>query len=91
MCRLESWILSIIPYRNQLFCQQGHHIYGVFLRPNTEKDSIDVMSLLTKELKFTLYSYFVFPFSMFVGMEVTQSDRIFQLTERPLNGPSGIV
>lgn len=37
-------------YEYKVNFSMAAHICRVFLRPNTEKDSIDVMSLLTKEL-----------------------------------------
>ena len=34
----QSGMLTFISKRNQFFAEQGHHIYGVFFRSQTEKD-----------------------------------------------------
>ena len=42
MSCLQSWVLAFIPYGDQFFLQQEHHVVLVFLRGQTEKDPADM-------------------------------------------------
>ena len=41
---LQSWILAFVPYGDQFFLQQKHHVALVFLRGRTEKDPANMGS-----------------------------------------------
>ena len=41
---LQSWILAFVPYGDQFFLQQKHHVVSVFLRGRTEKDPANMCS-----------------------------------------------
>lgn len=41
---LQSWVLAFIPYGDQFFLQQEHHVVLVFLRGWTEKDPTNMCS-----------------------------------------------
>ena len=44
MSCLKSWVMAFIPYWDQFFLQQEHHVVSVFLRGQTEKDPANMCS-----------------------------------------------
>ena len=44
MSCLKSWVMAFIPYGDQFFLQQEHHVVSVFLRGQTEKDPANMCS-----------------------------------------------
>lgn len=69
MCGFQPGILTFIPKRDQLFAKQVHHIYGVFLRRQTEKDPANMGSHAE------IHLVFIFCISLFYNCMVDKRFR----------------
>ena len=96
--RMKAWILTFLPDWDQLFFEQRHHIYGIFLRGWTEKDPAD-MSCHTK-----IHFIFMLCLAMFYDGKIYEGFRhvvsgqlcpyflpdIFRLIGMEITQPDGI-